>query len=231
MRSWGNMSSVLAIKYHQMNQLAVSFYFQRCMWWRLTRHLGGKKSMLKKLLVFRFTRSRAWLQSFLPLFHFSVQLGMVGLLNTIPGRSSVQLLSCVRFFATPWTAACQASLSITNSQSLLKHMFVELVMSSNHLILRRPLLLLPSIFPSIRVFSNEYILCIRWPKYWNFSFNISPSNEYQDEFPLGWTGLISLESKGHSRVFSNAIVQKHEFSGMERDHQRPATEKLKHNFV
>ena len=94
--------------------------------------------------------------------------------------SSVQLLSCVRFFATPRTAACQASLSITNSQSLLKHMFVELVMSSNHLILRRPLLLLPSIFPSIRVFSNEYILCIRWPKYWNFSFNISPSNEYQD---------------------------------------------------
>ena len=93
MRSWGNMSSVLAIKYHQMNQLAVSFYFQRCMWWRLTRHLGGKKSMLKKLLVFRFTRSRAWLQSFLPLFHFSVQLGMVGLLNTIPGRSSVQF-SC-----------------------------------------------------------------------------------------------------------------------------------------
>ena len=80
----------------------------------------------------------------------------------------------------PMDCTCQASLSITNSQSLLKHMFVKLVMSSNHLILRRPLLLLPSIFPSIRVFSNEYIIRIRWPKYWNFSFNISPSNEYQD---------------------------------------------------
>ena len=109
--------------------------------------------------------------------------------------SSVQLLSCVRFFATPWTAACQASLSITNSQSLLKHMFVELVMSSNHLILRRPLLLLRSIFPSIRVFSNEYILRIRWPKYWNFSFNISPSNEYSGLIFLriDWLDLLVVQ--------------------------------------
>ena len=91
---------------------------------------------------------------------------------------SVQLLSHVQLFATPWTAACQASLSITNSQSLLRLMFIELVMSSNHLILCRPLLLLPSIFRSIRVFSNESVLCIRWPKYWGFSFSISPSNEY-----------------------------------------------------
>ena len=89
--------------------------------------------------------------------------------------SSVQLLSHVHLFVTPWTAAHQASLSITSSRSLLKLMSVESVMPSNHLILCRPLLLLSSIFPSIRVFSNESALCIRWPKYWSFSFNISPS--------------------------------------------------------
>ena len=97
---------------------------------------------------------------------------------------SVQLLSCVWLFVTPWTAARQASLSITNSWSLLKLMSIESVMPSNQLILCSPFLLLPSIFPSIRVFSNESILHIRWPKYWDFSFSISPSNEY--------SGLISL---------------------------------------
>ena len=91
---------------------------------------------------------------------------------------SVQSLSCVQLFSTPWTAACQASLSITNSQSLPKLMSIESVMPSNHLILCHPLLLLPSVFSSIRVFSNESALRIRWPKYWSFSFNISPSNEH-----------------------------------------------------
>ena len=95
--------------------------------------------------------------------------------------NSVQSLSCVRLVATSWTAACQASLSISNSQSLLKLLSIELVMSSNHLILCRPLLLLPSIFPNIRVFSNESVLHIRWPKYWSFSFSISPSNEYSEQ--------------------------------------------------
>ena len=109
--------------------------------------------------------------------------------------SSVQLLSSVQLHATPWTAAHQASLSITNSQSLLKLMSIESVMPSNYLILCRPLLLLPSIFPSIRVFFNELALCIRWPKYWSFSFNISPSNEYSGLISLGWTGWISLQSK------------------------------------
>ena len=109
---------------------------------------------------------------------------------------------------TPWTAARQASLSITNSRSLLKLMSIELVIPSNHLILCRPLLLLPSVFPSIRVFPNESVLHIRLPKYWSFSFNISPSNEYSG-FPLQLTGWISLQSKGPSRVFSNATVQKH----------------------
>ena len=94
--------------------------------------------------------------------------------------SSVQSLSCVQLFATPWTAARQASLSIANSQSLLKLMSVELVMPSNNLILCCPLLLPPSIFPSIRVFSKESVLHIRWPKYWSFSFSISPSDEYSE---------------------------------------------------
>ena len=94
----------------------------------------------------------------------------------------VQLLSCVRLFATPWTAARQASLSFTISQSLLKLMSIESVMSSNHLVLCHPLLLPPSIFPSIRVFFNEASLCIRWPRYWSFSFSISPSNEYSGLF-------------------------------------------------
>ena len=114
--------------------------------------------------------------------------------------------------STPWTAAHQASLSITNCPSLLKLISIELVMSSNHLILCRPLLLLPSVFPGIRVFSNESVLHIRWPKYWSFSFSITPSNEYSGliEWTLGWTGWISLQSKGLSTVFS---IQKHQFFG------------------
>ena len=119
----------------------------------------------------------------------------------------VQLPSCVWLFATPWTAACQASLSLTISWSLLKLMSIESVMPSNHLILCHPLLLLPSVFPRIRVFSNVSALLIKWPKYWSFS--ICPSNDIQDWFPLRWTGLISLESKGLSRIFSNTTVQKH----------------------
>ena len=115
--------------------------------------------------------------------------------------------------ATPRTAACQASLSFTISWSLLKLLSIESVMPSNHLILCHPLLLPPSVFPSIRVFSNESALCIRWPKHWNFSFSISPSNEFQGWFPLGLTDLISLLSKGLSRVFSSTAVWKHQFFG------------------
>ena len=124
--------------------------------------------------------------------------------------SSVQLLSHVQLFVTPWTAACQASLSITNSQSLPEFMSIRLVMPFNHLILCHPLLLPPSIFPSIRVFSNESVLCISWPKYWNFSFSVSvlPMN-IQDWLPLGLSGWISLQSRELSRVFCNTTVQKH----------------------
>ena len=111
------------------------------------------------------------------------------------GFSSVQLLSHVQLFATPWTAARQASLSITNSQSLLKLMPIESVMPSNHLILCRPLLLLPSIFPSIRVFSNESVLHMRWPKYCSFSFNISPFNEHSGliSFRMDWLDLLAVQ--------------------------------------
>ena len=109
--------------------------------------------------------------------------------------SSIQLLSHVRLFVTLWTAAHQASLSITNSRSLLKLMSIMLVMPSNHLILCRPLLLLPSVFPSIRVFSSESVLHIRWPKYWSFSFNISPSNDYSGliSFRINWFNLLAAE--------------------------------------
>ena len=117
--------------------------------------------------------------------------------------SSVQVLSRVWLFATPWTAACQASLPMTNSQNLLKLMSIELVMPSNYLVLCRPLLFPPSVFLSIRVFSNESVLCIRWPKYWSFSFSSSPSNEYSGLIFFRVDCLISLPSKGLSRVFSN----------------------------
>ena len=109
--------------------------------------------------------------------------------------SSVQFLSHVRLFVTSWTAARQASLSIANFQSLLKLMSIESVMPSDHLILCRPLLLLPSIFASIRVFSNESVLHIRWPKYWSFSFSISPSNEYSEliSFRMDWLDLLAVQ--------------------------------------
>ena len=108
--------------------------------------------------------------------------------------TSVQSLHCFQLFATPWTTAHQASLSIANSQSSLKLMAIETVMSSNHVILCRPLLLLSSILPSIRVFSNVLSLCIRWPKYWSFSFNISPSNEYSGliSFGIDWFHFLAI---------------------------------------
>ena len=124
--------------------------------------------------------------------------------------SSVQLLSRVWLFVTPWTVARQASLSITNSQSLLKLMSITLAMPSNRLILCHPLLLLPSIFRRIRVFFNESLRPIRWPKYWSFIFSISPSDEYSGpiSFRMDW---LDLQSKALSRVFSNTAVQKHQF--------------------
>ena len=135
-------------------------------------------------------------------------LGLTGLILL---SSSVQSLYHVWLFATPWTTARQASLSVAISWRLLKLMSIELVMPSNHLILCH--LLLPSIFPSIRVFSNESALRIKWPKYLSFSFSTSPSNEYSGliSFRMDW--LISLQSKGLSRVFFSTKIQKHQFFG------------------
>ena len=131
-----------------------------------------------------------------------------------PIEASVQFShSVMSSSATPWTTALQASLSITNFQSLFKLMSLALVMPSNHLILCHPLLLQPSNFPSIRIFSKESVLHIRWPEYWSFSFSISPSNEYSGLTSLRVDWFISLNSKGLSRVFSNTTLQKHQFFG------------------
>ena len=127
------------------------------------------------------------------------------------GDCHCQSLSRVRHFATPWTAACQASLSFTISRSLLKLMSIGSVMPSNHFILCHPLLHLPPIFLSISVFSNKSVLHIKWPKDWSFGFSISPSKTIQGWFPLGLTGLLSLLCKGLSRCFSSTTVWKHQF--------------------
>ena len=135
---------------------------------------------------------RVWgthFSSYMPLYHLN------GLPFTNNAFSSVQSLSCVRLFATPWPAAWKASLSITSSRSLLKLKSIESVVHSNHHILYHPLLFLTSIFPSIRVYSNQSVLHIRWPKYWSFSFSISPSNEYSGliSFRIDWFDLLAVQ--------------------------------------
>ena len=146
----------------------------------------GLRTLLVQVLKF------VWILLMTPACFLSLLFFPVSFLQMEP---SVQLFSCVWLFVTPWTAACQASLSITNSQSLLKFMSIELVMPSSHLILCRPLLPMPSIFPSIRVFSNESVLCIRWPKYWSFNFSISPSSEYSGliSFRMYWLDLLAVQ--------------------------------------
>ena len=143
-------------------------------------------------------------------------LSLKDLISTYVGQSSVQFssvqsLSPVRLFAIPWIAAHQASLSISISRSSLRLTSIKSVMLSSHLILCHPLFLLPPIALSIRVFSNESTLRMRWPKYWSFSFSISPSNEHTGLISFRMDCWISLQSKGLSRVFSNTTVQKHQF--------------------
>ena len=141
--------------------------------------------------------------------------------------SSVQSLSPVSLFATLWTTARQASLSITNSQSPPKPMSIELVMPSNYLILGRPLLLLPSIFPSIRVFSNESALLIRWPKYWSFSFNVSPSNGHPGliSFRMDWLDLLAVQRTLKS------LLQHHSSKASILQHSAFFTVQLSHPYV
>ena len=133
-------------------------------------------------------------------------MAFIGILYSFSHQfSSVQSLSHVWLSATPWTTACQAPLSITNSRSLLKLISIESVMPSNHLILCRPLLLLPSIFPSIRVFSNDLALCIRWAKYWSFNFNITPSNKHSGliSFRMDWLDLLAVRGTLKSLLFKS----------------------------
>ena len=151
--------------------------------------------------------------------------------GTLDLHSSVQMLSRVRLFATPGTAARQASLSIANSWTLLKLISIESVMPSHQLILCHPLLLLPSIFPSIRVFSNESVLCIRWPKYWNFSFGISPSNEYSGliSFRMNWLNLLAVQGTFKSLLQHHSskasILQCSAFFIVQLSHPYPTTGK------
>ena len=151
------------------------------------------------------------------LFQFLLLLNylfhILHLLSILHQFSSVQSLSCVQQLVTPWTAARRASLSITNSWSLLKLMSIESVMPSNHIILCRPLLLLPPIFPSIRVFSNESALHIRWPKFWCFSFNISPFNEHPGliSFRMDWLDLLAVQ--GTLKSLFQYHSSKHQFFG------------------
>ena len=139
----------------------------------------------------------------------------------------VQSLSHVQLFLTPWTAAHQASLSITNSQSLLKFISIESVMPSNHLILCCPLLLPPSIFPSLRIFSNESVLHIRWPKYWRFSFNISPSNKYSGliSFRMDWLDLLAVQGTLKS------LLQHHSSKASIRQRSAFFTVQLSHPYM
>ena len=192
------------------SDVALRFWF--CGWWIVTSVVYKVVWMYVSVLSIEEEKTEALLCISLSLLQKRInhEVSVVFFKRIVTVLfSSVQLLSCVRLFAIPWTAAYQASLSITNSRNLLKLMSMELVMPSNHLILCLPLLLLPSVFPSIRVFSKQSVLCIRWPKYWSFT-SVLPMN-IQGWFPLGWTGWISLQSKGLSRVFSNTTVQKHQF--------------------
>ena len=164
----------------------------------VTTHRGGRE--VQKYTYRGCTYTSGW---------FMLLYGMTQ--HTIVEHLSVQSLSHVRIFVT--RTAHQASVSLTNSRSFLRLMCIRSVMPSNHLILSRPRLLPPSIFPSIRVFSNESAVHMRWPKYWSFSFSISPSNEHPGlvSFRMDWLDLLAVQ--GTSRVFSNTTVQKHQFFG------------------
>ena len=164
-------------------------------WWAIVHRAAKSRTQLKQLRARTHTHTHTIMPQFVLHSSINRHLGCFHIF------SSVQSLSRVWLFATPWITACQASLSITNSRSSPRFTSIELVMPSTHLILCRPLLLLPPIPPSITVFSNESTLRMRWPKYWSFSFRIIPSKEIPG---LIW---ISLQSKGLSRVFSNTTVQ------------------------
>ena len=169
---------------------------------------NNKKDISSFVLLSRFGSGNYIYYRYLDIDKWTNQTAFIDGRNVV-----VQSLRHVQLFVTPWIAAQQSSLSLNISWSLLTLMSIESVMPSDHLILCCPVLFLPSIFPSIRVFSNEMDLGIRWPRYWTFSISISPSNEYSGLISIRIDCLISLQSKGLSRVFSNTTVQKHQFFG------------------
>ena len=169
---------------------------------------NNKKDISSFVLLSRFGSGNYIYYRYLDIDKWTNQTAFIDGRNVV-----VQSLRHVQLFVTPWIAAQQSSLSLNISWSLLTLMSIESVMPSDHLILCCPVLFLPSIFPSIRVFSNEMDLGIRWPRYWTFSFSISPSNEYSGLISIRIDCLISLQPKGLSRVFSNTTVQKHQFFG------------------
>ena len=169
---------------------------------------NNKKDISSFVLLSRFGSGNYIYYRYLDIDKWTNQTAFIDGRNVV-----VQSLRHVRLFVSPWIAAQQSSLSLNISWSLLTLMSIESVMPSDHLILCCPVLFLPSIFPSIRVFSNEMDLGIRWPRYWTFSISISPSNEYSGLISIRIDCLISLQSKGLSRVFSNTTVQKHQFFG------------------
>jgi len=164
----------------------------------LEKNIIQKHICTLKFILSLFTVDKAWKQPKCPSTDEWIKMWCIYIYTHLGESvqfSSVQSLSCLQLFVTPWTAAYQASLSITNTWSLLKLMCIESVMPSNHLILCHLLLLLPSIFPKIMIFSNELVLCIRWPKYWTFSFSISPSNEHSEliSFRIDWFDLFAVQ--------------------------------------
>ena len=169
---------------------------------------NNKKDISSFVLLSRFGSGNYIYYRYLDIDKWTNQTAFIDGRNVV-----VQSLRHVQLFVTPWIAAQQSSLSLNISWSLLTLMSIESVMPSDHLILCCPVLFLPSIFPSIRVFSNEMDLGIRWPRYWTFSISISPFNEYSGLISIRIDCLISLQSKGLSRVFSNTTVQKHQFFG------------------
>ena len=199
--------SGMLLKYHKMHRSAPNSKE-----WSSSEHqqCWGWETLIQKKIVFRVWWEHRGTRPFSDIQTTGKYTTRAHYLKVASIQFSC-LFNHVWLFVTPWTAAHQASLSITNSWSLLKLMSIELVTPSNHLIFCCPLLLPPSIFPSIRVFSNESVLPIRRPKDWSFSFSICPSNENSGLISLGLTGWISLQSKGFSRDFLNTTVQKHQF--------------------
>ena len=210
------------------SDVALRFWF--CGWWIVTSVVYKVVWMYVSVLSIEEEKTEALLCISLSLLQKRInhEVSVVFFKRIVTVLfSSVQLLSCVQLFATPWAAACQASMSITNSWSLLKLMSIESVMPSKHLILCHPLLLQPSIFSSVRVFFNDSVICFKWPKYWSFSFSISPSNEYSGliSFRMDWLDLLAVQG-----TLKN-LLQQHSSKASILWHSAFVTVQLSHSYM